>query len=185
MIGIGLSVALVAYAAFLWVAHNRFVRTRQHLRESWSAIDVELRRRYDLVPQLVGVVQGHAAHEQRLLQSVVAARAKAAANDGDHAGQIRDEEQLAIALGDLFAVAERYPSLTADESFRDLADRLAATEDRIAAARRFHNANVREWRILGEAMPWKVARPLARWSPEPYFSVPPAVRNLAPPAIDG
>ena len=179
MIGVVLAVSLGVYAGFLWLAHNRFVRTRQHLRESWSAIDVELRRRYDLVPQLVAVVQGHGAHERRLLESVVTARATAAANHGDHADQIRDEQRLATALGDLLAVAESYPGLTADASFRDLSDQLAATENRIAAARRFHNANVREWRILGQAMPWKVARPLVRWAPEPYFTVPPAVREAS------
>lgn len=177
MTGWALAAVTVAYAAFLAMSYNRFVRARQHLRESWSGIDVELRRRYDLVPTLVATVKGHAAHEQRLLEQVLASRTRAQANRGAHDTQIRDETALAESLASLLAVAERYPELTADESFRDLQARLTETEDRLAVARRHHNANVREWQTLGESFPSKLARGLVRWRPEPYFAVPPAVRD--------
>jgi LemA protein len=172
---------LLVVVAFLVLAHNRFIRTRQHLRESWSGIDVELRRRYDLIPNLVETVKGYAAHERQVLEQVTAARAAAAANTGAHDAQIADEQRLVGALQRLLAVVEGYPELRADRQFLALQGQLAETEDRLAAIRRLHNANVREWNTLGETVPWSLVRGTVSWEPEPYFEVDDAVRRTVPP----
>jgi LemA protein len=176
---VGLALLL---GAFLVVAYNRFVRVRQHVRESWAGIDVELRRRYDLIPGLVDTVRAYAAHERQTLEAVTEARARAAANSGEHAGQIRDEQALVTRLRQLLAVAEGYPQLRADERFAELQRELTETEDRLAAARRLHNANVREWNTLGELLPWSFVRGTVSWAREPYFEVDEAVRRTVPPA---
>ncbi|WP_240731836.1 LemA family protein [Egibacter rhizosphaerae] len=125
-------------------------------------------------------MKGYASHEQDVLERVVEARAVAAANDGAHEGQIRDEQRLAGELRQLLAVAESYPDLKADARFRDLQHQLAETEDRIAAIRRLHNANVRRWNTLGETVPWRFLRGLVSWEHEPYFEVEDPVRTTVP-----
>lgn len=170
----------VLVLAFVAVGYNRFVRTRAHLRESWAGIDVELRRRYDLVPNLVETVRAYAAHERDVLERVTAARTAAAANTGTHEGQIHDEQRLVGALRQLFAVVEGYPQLKADGRFADLQAQLVETEDRLAAIRRLHNANVRDWNTLGEVVPWNLLRSLVHWEREPYFEVEDAVRESVP-----
>jgi LemA protein len=139
----------------LWVAltFNRFVRLRQHMRESWADIDVELKRRYELIPNLVETVKGYAAHERGVLERVVQLRNRAAANHGTAASQAVDESALMLGLKQLFAVVEAYPQLKADQHFLALQKELANTEDRIAAARRFFNANVRDLNVLRAQFP--------------------------------
>jgi LemA protein len=175
-----LVVLVVGVLVLLAVAFNRFVRTRAHLRESWSGIDVELRRRYDLVPNLVETVRAYAAHERAVLEEVTAARAAAAANTGAHVSQIADEQRLVSRLHQLLAVVERYPQLRADERFRDLQAQLVETEDRLAAIRRLHNANVREWNTLGETIPWSLLGSTVGWEREPFFTVDEVVRASVP-----
>jgi LemA protein len=170
----------IAVLVFIVVAYNRFIRVRIHLRESWSGIDVELHRRYDLIPNLVETVKAHAAHERGVLEAVTEARARAAANLGDHDGQIRDEQVLVGRLRELLAVAEAYPRLQADGSFRALQGQLVETEDRLAAVRRLHNANVREWNTLGELVPWSLLRGTVGWRREPFFEVDQVVRTSVP-----
>lgn len=176
-------VLLIALLVLIVLGYNRFVRVRQHLRESWSGIDVELRRRYDLVPNLVETVRAHAKHERTVFEEVTRARATAAANTGDHTGQIRDEEGFVQALRQLFAVAEGYPELRSDASFRALQDELADTENRLAAIRRLHNANVRRWNTMGQTIPWSLLGGFVKWELEPYFQVTEAVRS-SPPRVD-
>lgn len=178
--GLVMVVALATLLLFMGLGYNRFVRVRQHLRESWSGIDVELRRRYDLVPNLVETVRGHAEHERTVLEQVTRARATAVANTGDHTGQIRDEEGLVQALRTLFAVAEGYPELRSDASFRALQEELAETENRLAAIRRLHNANVRRWNTMGQTVPWSLLGGFVNWELEPYFRVTEAVRSSRP-----
>ncbi len=149
IIGVVVLVAL----AWLLVNYNRLVRLRQHLRESWSDIDVELKRRYELIPNLVETVKGYARHEREVLEEVTTLRGKAAANEGTAASQAVDETALLLGLKKLFVRVEAYPDLKADTNFLALQKELALTEDRIAAARRFYNANVREMRQLCEAVP--------------------------------
>ena len=137
-----------------WIAtHNRFVRLKHTVKESWADIDVELKRRYELIPNLGATVKGYARHEAEVLERVVQLRNAAMQNHGSAASQAKDENALLLGMRSLFAVAEGYPQLKSDANFRALQDELATTEDRIAAARRFFNGNVRELRNLRESFP--------------------------------
>jgi LemA protein len=140
-----------------WIAvYNRFVRLKHTVTESWSDIDVELKRRYELIPNLVETVKGYAKHEQETLEKVTILRNQAMGNSGTAESQGRDENALQLGMRTLFAVAESYPDLKADANFRALQEELANTEDRIAAARRFFNGNVREMRDLRESFPTSI-----------------------------
>jgi len=145
----------VVVAVLLWVAlnYNALIRVRQQVRESWSGIDTELKRRYDLIPNLVETVQGYAAHEREVFAAVTEARGRAAASTGDPDSQARDERQLVASMNRLLAVAEGYPDLKASAHFLDLQRELANTEDRIQAARRFYNGNVRDLNTRIEVFP--------------------------------
>ncbi len=158
---------------FIWVTltYNRFVRLRQHIRESWSDIDVQLKRRYDLIPNLVSTVKGYAAHEREVLEKVVELRGKALQSQGGPASQAADESALQIGLKRLFALAESYPVLKADQTFGELQRQLANTEDRIAASRRFYNGNVRELNALRESFPASVIAARLAVQPEEYFQL--------------
>ncbi len=140
-----------------WIAtYNRFIRLKHTVKESWADIDVELKRRYELIPNLVATVKGYAKHEQETLERVIELRNTAMANHGSAQSQGTDENALQVGMKTLFAVAEGYPDLKADANFLALQEELAITEDRIAAARRFFNGNVREMRDLREAFPTNV-----------------------------
>ncbi|MCA9241642.1 MAG: LemA family protein [Planctomycetales bacterium] len=138
-------VPLVLLLVFLLANYNRFVRVVQHMRESWSDIEVEMKRRYELIPNLVETVRGYARHEETVLKEVVQLRNQALENTGSAASQALDETALAIGLKRLFAVVEGYPDLKASTHFLALQEELANTEDRIAAARRFFNNAVQEY----------------------------------------
>ena len=148
-----IGVILLVGLAWLVVNYNRFARLRQHIRESWSGIDVELKRRYELLPNLVETVKGYARHEREVLEEVTTLRNRAMANHGSAASQAVDETAMLLSLKKLFAVVEAYPDLKADTSFLALQKELSNTEDRIAAARRFYNANIREMSQLCETFP--------------------------------
>ena len=167
----GLALVVVLVIAIFWATtRNRFVRLQTALDSSWSGIDVELRRRYDLIPNLVETAKGYMDHERETLEAVVAAREQAASNHGEHGSQIADEKQLDQRMGSFLARAEAYPELKANANFLDLQRQLATTENRIAASRRLHNLNVKAWNSLGETIPWRLARP-SGWEKEPYFEV--------------
>jgi len=148
-----LGVLLLVVAGWLVVTYNGFVRLRNLVAESWRQVDVELTRRHELVPNLVEVVQGYAAHERSAVDAVNQARADVLRPASGPAEQAAHEAALGRALGGLVAVAEAYPALRASEGFVELQRELAGTEDRIAAARRFSNANVRELSIRLESFP--------------------------------
>ena len=147
----------VLIAVIWWIAvYNRITNLKNTTRESWADVDVELKRRYDLIPNLVETVKGYAKHERETLERVVERRNAAMGNHGAADSQGRDESRLGLAMKTLFAVAERYPELKADASFRALQEELAITEDRVAAARRFFNGNVRDLRNILEAIPTSI-----------------------------
>ena len=150
------AVAVLLIVAFI-TSYNRFVRQRNLVQESWRQIDVELRRRHDLIPNLVETVKGYAAQERTVLTAVTEARGAAMqvmqANAAGVAAQAQAESALGRALGGLFAVAENYPDLKSSQNFLALQQQLAETEDRIAAGRRFYNANVRAYNTRVEAFP--------------------------------
>jgi LemA protein len=135
------------------VMFNGLVRLRNYCDESWSDIDTELKRRYDLIPNLVNTVKGYAAHEREVLEGVTRARNAALANTGSPASQAKDENVLVGNLRQLMAVVERYPDLKASHNFLELQQELTNTEDRIQRARRFYNANVRDLNTRIEVAP--------------------------------
>jgi len=151
--------------------YNALVRLRQHVRESWSAIDTELKRRYDLIPNLVETVKGYAAHEKETLDAVIQARTRAVASTGSPGQQAADEAPLVQALGRLFAVAEAYPELKANQNFLELQRELGNTEDRIQASRRFYNANVRELNTRVEVFPSNLIASTFRFQREEFFEI--------------
>lgn len=166
-------VAALALLALIWVIvnYNRFARLRQHIRESWSDIDVELKRRYELIPNLVRTVKGYAGHEREVLEEVTALRDRAAASLGSAASQAADETALLLGLKKLFAVVEAYPDLKADAGFLALQKELANTEDRIAASRRFYNANTREMNQLCETFPTNLLAGMFGFTSGDYFEL--------------
>jgi LemA protein len=148
-------VIVVLLALVLWVAFNGLVRKRNRTQEAFSEIDVELKRRHDLVPNLVSTVQGYAAHEQGTFEAVTQARANAvtAGATGDPGKIAPAENVLSGALRSLFAVAENYPQLRAVESFLQLQETLTATEDKIEYARRYYNTSARDYNIALQTFP--------------------------------
>ncbi len=171
-----LLVVSVVPGVYVVLQYNAFVGLRHHIRESWSNIETELKRRYDLVPNLVAVVKGYAEHERAVLERVIELRNRAAANHGAVASQSSDEQQLVGELRHLLAVVENYPDLKADRHFLDLQKELVNTEDRIQAARRFYNGNIREYRTKREAFPTNIIATVFAFGPLDYFEVDPAVR---------
>jgi LemA protein len=170
---------LIVLALACFLSYNRFVSQRQYIRNSWANVDTELRRRYDLIPNLVATVKGYATHERATFEAVTQARTAAAASDGDAAAQARDENVLVGALKGLLAVAEAYPDLQASDQFLHLQRELVSTEDRIQAARRFFNNNVRDYNRRVQSVPSLVIAKLGGFREEPYFEVEPAV-GVAP-----
>jgi len=153
----GLDVVLLAitviFVGWLALTYNFLIRARNKCDESWADIDAELKRRYDLIPNLVGAVQGYAKHEREVLDGVSRARTAAMANHGPPPSQAGDENKLVQGLRQLFAVAENYPDLKANQNFLALQTELANTEDRIQRSRRFYNANVRDYQNRLQSFP--------------------------------
>ena len=163
----------IVVAILLWAAlnYNFLIRIRQQVRESWSGIDTELKRRYDLVPNLVETVKGYAAHERQVLTAVTEARAAAQASTGSPGSQAEDEKELVDSMRRLLAVAEDYPDLKASEHYLALQQELANTEDRIQAARRFYNGNVRDLNTRIEVFPSNLIASMFNFAKEEYFEV--------------
>ena len=162
---------VVLFAVAVVVSYNRFVRQRNLVQESWRQVDVELKRRHDLIPNLVETVKGYATHEREVFDAVTKARAQAAAPGSTPAQQAQQEGILGQALGRLFAVAEAYPELKASTTFLELQRELTETEDRIAAGRRFFNANVRAMNTRVESFPSNLVASVFGFHGEEYFEV--------------
>lgn len=157
----------------IWIIgiYNSLIRLRQHVRDSWSGIDTELRRRYDLIPNLVNAVKGYAAHEKEVLTAVTEARARALASTGSPSHQAADENALVKELRRLFAVSEGYPDLKASENFLELMRELSNTEDRIQASRRLYNGNVRDLNTRVEVFPSNIIASLFNFKHAEYFEI--------------
>lgn len=158
---------VVLWGIFLF---NGLVRIRQRVKEAWSDIDVQLKRRYDLIPNLVETVKGYATHEREVLENVIKARSAAmsAHSVGEH-GQA--ENMLSGALKNLFALAEAYPNLRASENFAKLQDELSDTENKIQAARRFYNTNVMDLNTKIEQFPTNLAAGPFGFKKEHFFEL--------------
>jgi LemA protein len=166
------------------VSHNRFVAQRQLIDNAWANVDTELRRRYDLLPNLVRTVEGYAAHEREALRSVVEARRAAEGREGDVEDQAGPEQSLVRSLRSLLAVAEGYPDLKADEHFLELQHELAITEDRIQAARRLFNGNVRDYNQRVQSVPSNLVAAASGFRRHEYFELEAAVRDAGPPRVE-
>ncbi len=163
---------------YVVLTYNTLVSLRNHIRDAWGDIDTELKRRYDLIPNLVATVKGYAAHEREVLDRVTQLRVQCIASQGRPSEQAVDENQLVAALQRLLAVVENYPQLKADQNFLQLQHELVNTEDRIQAARRFFNGNVRDYRNKCETFPSSLIAGAFGFAPEDFFNVDPAVREV-------
>ena len=163
-------------ALLVIVSFNRFVSQRNLILTSWSDVDTELRRRYDLIPNLVEIVKGYAAHERAVFEEVTRARSEAVAATGLPEQQAAAEGPLIGALRRLLAVSEAYPSLEASTHFKDLQDELTTTEDRIQAARRFYNSNVQEYNRRVQAFPSNLVAAVFSFKRQQFFHIDPVLR---------
>jgi LemA protein len=161
---------LVAIALYAIVVFNRLIRQRNMAREGWSGIDVQLKRRTDLVPNLVATVQAYAAHERTVLEEVTASRQSSMAAD-DVARRASAENALQGSLGRLFAVAEAYPELKADKNFLALQQQLAEIEDQLQMARRYYNGTVRNLNISIQSFPNSVVAGMLGFRELPFFEL--------------
>ncbi len=175
-------VGVPVLVVLIWgiATYNRFVRLRFHIRESWADIDVELKRRYDLIPNLVATVKGYAKHEREVLERVTELRNRAVKSSGAAVEQAVDESALMIGMKQLFAVVEGYPELRADAHFLALQKELSLTEDRIAAARRFYNGNVREMKNLREMFPTSIVGNTFGFQPGTFFELDSEAERVVP-----
>ncbi|MFA6161221.1 MAG: LemA family protein [Patescibacteria group bacterium] len=152
MFGWILLIVVVLVAVWLWATYNGLIKSRNQTDEAWSDIDVQLKRRHDLIPNLIATVQGYASHESSVFTKVTEARSQAMqANSIDD--KIAAENQLMGTLKSLFAVAENYPELKANQNFLQLQTELADTENKVQAARRFYNGNVRDFNTKIQVFP--------------------------------
>lgn len=162
---------IVIAGIWTWTNYNALVRLRNHCREAWSNIDTELKRRYNLIPNLVEAVKGYAKHEDTVIEEVIRARNEAISGKGSVGEQADSENVLVGSMKHLFAVAEAYPDLKASHNFLELQKELANTEDRIQAARRFYNANVRDLNTRTEIFPASLIAKKFGFKREDYFQV--------------
>ncbi|WP_076263549.1 LemA family protein [Intrasporangium flavum] len=175
MIIVWILLALVVLLG-IWgvVSYNGLIRLRNRVEEGWRQIDVELKRRHDLIPNLVETVKGYAAHERGTLEEVMRARSAAMSGSPSPAEAAQAEGALSQALGRLIAVAEAYPDLKANQNFLSLQQELSSTEDRIASSRRYYNALVRDLNTKVESVPSNVVANMAGVKRAEYFETPAA-----------
>lgn len=165
-----LIIVLVIAGIALVAVYNGLVTSRVRVDEAWSDINIQLKRRYDLIPNLVSTVKGYATHEKDVFEHVSEARSAAMGATGI-AQKAEAENQLAGTLKTLFAVAEAYPELKANENFKGLQDELTDTEDKIQAARRFYNGNVRDFNIKLQVFPTNLFASMLGFTHRDFFEV--------------
>ena len=172
---------LAALAVFAIVIYNRLVSSRQMTEEAWSGIDVQLKRRSDLVPNLVDTVKGYAAHERGVLENVTELRnAARAVPAGDVEGRAKAESALSLALGRLLAVAENYPDLKASANFVELQQELSNLESEIQMARRYYNGAVRNLNTMVESFPSNIVASRFGFTKREYFEIEEAADRTLP-----
>ncbi len=166
-------IAIIILVFAVIFTYNGFVRLVNRTKEAWADIDVQLKRRYDLIPQLINTVKGYAQHERGVFEEVTKLRTQAmnAEQSGDVKQTAQSENMLAGALKSLFAVAENYPDLKANENFLELQRELSDTENKIQAARRFYNGNVRDLNIKIESFPYNLIAGIFRFEKREFFEL--------------
>ncbi len=171
------AVCILLPIIYVIATYNALVALRNHIRDAWANIDTELKRRYELIPNLVATVKGYAAHEKEIFERITELRSQCMANQGNPSQQAADENQLVGALQKMMLVVENYPQLKSDKNFLQLQHELVNTEDRIQAARRFFNGNVRDYRNKCETFPSSIIAGGFGFQSEDYFNVEAAVRE--------
>jgi len=158
---------------WLIATYNGLVKMRNRVKEAWSDIDVQLKRRYNLIPNLVEAVKGYAGHEKKVFTDVTEARtqAMAAQKSGNPADTAKAENMLAGTLKTLFAVSENYPELKANQNFLSLQEELSDTENKIQASRRFYNGNVRDFNTKQEQFPTNLIASMFGFKPAEFFEI--------------
>ncbi len=179
--GVSIALLVVAGLALAWgvALYNRLVGLRNGAESAWSDVDVQLKRRWDLVPNLVETVKGYASHEKQTFEEVVAARGRAMQAEGP-ADKAQAEGLLGRTLKSLFALAEAYPELKANQNFLSLQDELSALEDAIQKARRYYNAIVRDFNTLCETVPSNIVANLFGFARKEYFELDSVEERSAP-----
>ena len=173
-----LLVIIVAIVIYGIVAYNGLIRGKNQIENAWSQIDVQLKRRIDLIPNLVETVKAYAAHEKDTLDAVVRARNAAISAPATPTGQAEADSQLTGALRQLFALSEAYPDLKANQNFLALQEELTATEGRVAYARQFYNDSVKDYNIKLEAFPSVIFARMMKYEKREYFEADEASREV-------
>ncbi len=171
---------LVVLAVFLVSLYNGLVRARNEVKNAWSSIDVQLKRRHDLIPNLIETVKGYAAHERGTLDAVVKARQQAVAFTGGVEERAKLENALTQSLRSLFALAEAYPDLKANQSFLALQEELAATENKIGFSRQYYNDAAMRYKNRVEMFPSNVVANMFNFKAEPFFQLEEAADRAVP-----
>lgn len=159
--------------------YNRLVKHRQRVREAWSGIDVQLKRRHELIPRLVDVVKAYAAHESVLLENVARVRTQGVQADGLPASETAEQE-ITMRLRPILALAEAYPNLKANGNYLQLQNQLVEVENVLQMARRYYNGTVRDYNTLIEMFPGNLVAGLGRFAPKDYFEIEVATERQAP-----
>jgi len=167
-------VLIVLGIIVLWAvyAFNRFISLKNRSHEAWADIEVQLKRRYDLIPNLINTVKGYATHENKVFDQVTSARSNAMNSQGANKNHAEAENMLSGALKSLFAVSEAYPDLKANQNFLALQSELSDTENKIQAARRFYNTNVRDLNISIESFPSQIIAKAFKFPKMEFFDLP-------------
>lgn len=179
-------ILLIVLAVFVvWVvfAYNRFITLGNRTDEAWADIDIQLKRRYDLIPNLVETVKGYATHEREAFENVTKARAQALNAGNDVVAHAQAENMLTGALKSVFAIAEAYPDLKANQNFLELQRELSDTENKIQAARRFYNTNVRDINTAVEVFPSNLVAQAFRFSKREFFDLDETSEERQPVAV--
>lgn len=166
-------ISIILGVIVLWgvFAYNSFVRLMNRAEEAWADIEVQLKRRYDLIPNLVNTVKGYATHEASAFENVTKARSMAMGAQGPTAEHAQAENMLTGALKSIFAIAEAYPDLKANVNFLELQRELSDTENKIQAARRFYNTNVRDLNTSVESFPSNIVANIFKFSKKEFFDL--------------
>ncbi len=166
-------IALLFLVVLIVVSYNRLIVLRNRVKEAWADIDVQLKRRYDLIPNLIETVKGYATHEREVFENVTKARARAVSAEatGDPKQVAQAENQLTSTLKTLFAVSENYPDLKASDNFMELQRELRDTEDKIQASRRFYNRNVRDFNTKIEMFPMSIIAGTFNFKKKDFFEI--------------
>lgn len=180
---IALIVVLVVIVLYVVITYNGFVTLKNRVNEAWSDIEVQMKRRYDLIPNLVNTVKGYAKHESGTLENVIKARNIAMAGNQNIKEVSKNENILSGTLKSLFALSENYPELKADKNFLELQRELRDTEDKLQAARRFYNGNVLSYNTKAEVFPSNIIAGICHFEKRDFFELDEAEKAAAKQAV--